>query len=409
MTNNINWTEIRKDFPVLDNKVDGKQIYYLDNGASSQMPIQAIDRISNYLKYEHSNIHRGVHTLSQNATDSFEATRTLVKQHLNAATTDECIFTRGATEGINLVAFGYGDKFIKEGDEIIVSGMEHHSNIVPWQLLCKRVGASLKVVPMLDDGTLDFEAYQKLLNKKTKLVAIIHVSNALGTINPIKKFIDAAHSVNAVTVVDGCQAMAHMKIDVQDLDVDFYAISAHKTYGPTGLGVLYGKAELLNKMNPFLGGGDMIKSVTFEETLLADIPHKFEAGTPPILNVIGFGETLRYINKLGLENMAAREKELLIYATDRIEKMEGVNIIGPDVSQKTAIISMTVDGVHPHDIGTILDSRGVAIRTGHHCAQPIMNRFEIPATARASMAFYNMEFEIDMLVEALQEVQEIFS
>lgn len=409
MTNNINWTEIRKDFPVLDHKVDGKQIYYLDNGASSQMPIQAIDRISNYLKFEHSNVHRGVHTLSQNATDSFEATRTLVKEHINAASTDECIFTHGATEGFNMVAYGYAEKFLEKGDEIIVSQMEHHSNIVPWQLLCKRNGAILKVIPMLDNGTLDFEAYTKLLNEKTKIVGLIHVSNAIGTVNPIKKFIDAAHSVNAVTIIDGCQAVAHMKVDVQELDVDFYAMSAHKTYGPTGLGVLYGKADLLRKMDPFLGGGDMIKSVSFEETLIADIPHKFEAGTPPILNVIGFGETLRYINKLGLENMAAREKELLLYATDRIGKMPGINIIGPDVDQKTAIISMTIDGVHPHDVGTILDSRGVAIRTGHHCAQPIMKRLGIPATARASLAFYNMEFEIDILVEALKEVQEIFA
>ncbi len=409
MTNNINWTEIRKDFPVLDHKVDGKQIYYLDNGASSQMPIQAIDRISNYLKFEHSNVHRGVHTLSQNATDSFEATRTLVKEHINAASTDECIFTHGATEGFNMVAYGYAEKFLEKGDEIIVSQMEHHSNIVPWQLLCKRNGAILKVIPMLDNGTLDFEAYTKLLNEKTKIVGLIHVSNAIGTVNPIKKFIDAAHSVNAVTIIDGCQAVAHMKVDVQELDVDFYAMSAHKTYGPTGLGVLYGKADLLRKMDPVLGGGDMIKSVSFEETLIADIPHKFEAGTPPILNVIGFGETLRYINKLGLENMAAREKELLLYATDRIGKMPGINIIGPDVDQKTAIISMTIDGVHPHDVGTILDSRGVAIRTGHHCAQPIMKRLGIPATARASLAFYNMEFEIDILVEALKEVQEIFA
>lgn len=402
------WIEIRKDFPVLDQKMNGKRLYYLDNAASSQMPLPAIERISNYLKYEHSNIHRGVHALSQAATNSFEATRELVKTHINALSTSECIFTRGATESINLVAHGYGDKFIKEDDVIVVSQMEHHSNIVPWQMLCKRRGAILKVIPMLDNGTLDFDAYLELLTPKVKIVALIHVSNALGTINPIKKFISEAHQVNALTVIDGCQAMAHMSVDVQDLDADFYAFSAHKTYGPTGLGVLFGKAELLNKMDPFLGGGDMIKSVTFEETLIADIPHKFEAGTPPILNVIGFGESLRYIRKIGIKNIAEREDELLEYATQGVLEIDGIKIIGPDLHEKTAILSMTFDTVHPHDIGTILDSEGVAIRAGHHCAQPVMKRLGIAATARASFAFYNNKEDADALVHALKQVKEIF-
>ena len=399
---------IRADFPVLHQTVNGKPLIYLDNGASSQVPQVVIDRGSVYIEQEHSNIHRGVHYLSQKATTAYEGAREKVKRFINARESRECIFVRGATEGINLVMHGYGRKFIGAGDEIIISAMEHHANIVPWQMLCEEKGAHLRVIPMNDAGELLLDAYDGLLNERTKFVAVTHVSNALGTINPIKQMIAQAHKYGVPVLVDGAQSAPHMPVDVQNLDCDFYVFSGHKMYAPTGSGVVYGKAELLERMNPFQGGGDMIKTVTFEKTTYADLPNKMEAGTPAIASQIGLGAAIDYLNSIGRDQAAVYEAELLRYATERVSAIEGVRIIGT-AQHKASVLSFVIDGIHPHDIGTILDQEGIAVRAGHHCAQPVMQRFNVPATARASFAFYNTKAEIDVLANTIQKVIEIFS
>ena len=399
---------IRADFPVLQQTVNGKPLIYLDNSASAQVPQVVIDRGSTYLEQEHSNIHRGVHYLSQKATTAYEDAREKVKRFINARDVRECIFVRGATEGINLVMYSYGRKFIGAGDEIIISAMEHHANIVPWQMLCEEKGARLRVIPMNDAGELLLDEYDALLNERTKLVAVMHVSNALGTINPIKEMIAQAHKYGVPVLIDGAQAAPHMPVDVQDLDADFYAFSGHKMFAPTGSGVIYGKLELLETMNPFQGGGDMIKTVTFEKTTYADPPNRFEAGTPAIASQIGLGAAIDYLNSIGRERAAAYELELLRYATERVSAIEGVRIIGT-AKNKASVVSFVIDGIHPHDIGTILDQEGIAVRAGHHCAQPVMQRFKVPATARASFAFYNTKEEIDVLARTIERVIEIFS
>jgi cysteine desulfurase/selenocysteine lyase len=399
---------IRKDFPVLTQRVNGKPLVYLDNAASSQVPMMVIERGAQYIEQEHSNIHRGVHYLSMRATTAYEGAREKVKRFINAREAKECIFVRGATEGVNLVMHGYGRKFIGAGDEIIISAMEHHANIVPWQMLCEEKGAQLRVIPINDAGELLMDEYDALLNEKTKFVAVTHVSNALGTINPVKEIIDRAHKYGVPVLIDGAQQAPHGKIDVQDLDADFYAFSGHKMFAPTGSGVVYGKQRLLEQMNPFQGGGDMIKTVTFEKTTYADLPNKFEAGTPAIASQIGLGAAIDYLNIIGREKAAVYEHELLNYATQRLSAIEGVRIIGT-AREKLSVLSFTIDNVHPHDIGTILDQQGIAIRAGHHCAQPVMQRFKIPATARASFAFYNTKEEVDVLVEAIEKVIEVFS
>lgn len=403
-----NVERIRADFPVLHQTVNGKPLVYLDNSASSQVPQVVIDRGSVYLEQEHSNIHRGVHYLSQKATTAYEGAREKVKRFINARESRECIFVRGATEGINLVMYGYGRKFIGEGDEIVISAMEHHANIVPWQMLCEEKGARLRVIPMNDAGELLLDDYEVLLNERTKLVSLIHVSNALGTINPVKEMIAHAHKYGVPVLIDGAQAAPHMPVDVQDLDCDFYVFSGHKMYAPTGSGIIYGKAELLEKMNPFQGGGDMIKTVTFEKTTYADLPNKLEAGTPAIASQIGLGAAIDYLDSIGREQAAAYEAELLRYATERISAIEGVRIIGT-AKNKASVLSFVIDDIHPHDIGTILDQEGIAVRAGHHCAQPVMQRFNVPATARASFAFYNTKEEIDVLARTIEKVIEIFS
>jgi cysteine desulfurase/selenocysteine lyase len=399
---------VRADFPVLHQTVNGKPLIYLDNGASSQVPQVVIDRGSIYLEHEHSNIHRGVHYLSQRATTAYEGAREKVKRFINARESRECIFVRGATEGINLVMHGYGRKFIERDDEILISAMEHHANIVPWQMLCEEKGALLRVIPMNDAGELLLDEYDGQLNERTKFVAITHVSNALGTINPIKEMIAQAHKYGVPVLIDGAQSAPHMPVDVQDLDCDFYTFSGHKMYAPTGSGIIYGKAELLEKMNPFQGGGDMIKSVTFEKTTYAELPNKMEAGTPAIASQIGLGAAIDYLNSIGREQAAKHEAELLRYATERISAIEGVRIIGT-ARNKASVLSFVIDGIHPHDIGTILDQEGIAVRAGHHCAQPVMQRFKVPATARASFAFYNTKEEIDVLARTIERVIEIFS
>ena len=399
---------VRADFPVLHQTVNGKPLVYLDNGASSQVPQVVIDRGSIYLEQEHSNIHRGVHYLSQRATTAYEGAREKVKRFLNARDAKECIFVRGATEGINLVMHGYGRKFIGAGDEIIISAMEHHANIVPWQMLCEEKGARLRVIPMNDAGELLLDEYDALLNERTKFVALTHVSNALGTINPIKEMIGQAHKYGVPVLIDGAQSAPHMPVDVQDLDCDFFAFSGHKVYAPTGSGIVYGKAEILEQMNPFQGGGDMIKSVTFEKTIYAELPNKFEAGTPAIASQIGLGAAIDYLNSIDREQAAVYEHELLRYATERISAIEGVRIIGT-ARDKASVLSFVIEDIHPHDIGTILDQEGIAVRAGHHCAQPVMQRFNIPATARASFAFYNTKEEVDILASTIEKVIEIFS
>jgi cysteine desulfurase/selenocysteine lyase len=398
---------IRKDFPVLRQTVNGKPLVYLDNAASSQVPLMVIERGAQYIEQEHSNIHRGVHYLSMKATTAYEGAREKVRRFINARAAKECIFVRGATEGINLVMNGYGRKFIGAGDEIIISAMEHHANIVPWQMLCEEKGAKLRVIPINDAGELLLDAYDALLNERTKLVAVTHVSNALGTINPVKEIIERAHKYGVPVLIDGAQQAPHGIIDVQDLDCDFYAFSGHKMFAPTGSGVVYGKAELLEKMNPFQGGGDMIKSVTFEKTIYADLPNKFEAGTPAIASQIGLGAAIDYLHIVGREKAAAYEHELLRYATERLSQIEGVRIIGT-AREKLSVLSFVIDDIHPHDIGTILDQEGIAIRAGHHCAQPVMQRFKVPATARASFAFYNTKQEVDVLANAIEKVIEVF-
>ncbi len=399
---------IRKDFPVLRQTVNGKPLVYLDNAASSQVPMMVIERGAQYIEQEHSNIHRGVHYLSMKATTAYEGAREKVKRFINARDVKECIFVRGATEGINLVMHGYGRKFIGAGDEIVISEMEHHANIVPWQMLCEEKGAKLRVIPMNDAGELLLDEYDALLNDRTKLVAVAHVSNELGTVNPIKEMIERAHKYGVPVLIDGAQMAPHGKVDVQDLDCDFYAFSGHKMFAPTGSGVVYGKARLLEQMNPFQGGGDMIKSVTFEKTTYADLPNKFEAGTPAIASQIGLGAAIDYLNIIGREKAAAYEHELLSYATERLSAIEGVRIIGT-AKEKLSVLSFTIENVHPHDIGTILDQQGIAVRAGHHCAQPVMQHFKIPATARASFAFYNTKQEVDVLASAIEKVIEVFS
>jgi cysteine desulfurase / selenocysteine lyase len=403
----MSFAKIRAEFPVLRQSIDGHPLAYLDNAASSQMPQPVIDRLTWYQSAEHSNVHRGVHTLSQRATDAYEKAREKVAGFINAPESAQCIFTRGATEAINLVAHGWGRKYVKPGDEIVISALEHHANIVPWQMLCEEKGARLRVIPMTDEGELVIDELATLLNEKTRIVAVSHVSNALGTVNPLDRIIEMAHDHGVPVLVDGCQAVPHMPVDVQALDADFYAFSGHKMCGPTGIGVLYGKRELLEAMNPFMGGGDMIRSVTFEETTYAPIPHKFEAGTPSILAVVGLGAAIDYLESVGMERIAEREHELLDYATERLREVDGIRILGtaPD---KASVISFEVEGVHPHDVGTILDTEGVAIRAGHHCAQPVMDRLGVPATARASLAFYNTQDDVDQLIGALQTVRDIF-
>jgi len=394
---------IRKDFPILNREVNGQPLVYLDNAATSQTPQQVIDVIVDYYHNYNANIHRGVHRLSQEATDVYEEARKKIQKHFNIAKSHEVIFTSGTTHGINLVATGF-TSFLKKGDEVLVSAMEHHSNIVPWQMLCERTGAQLKVIPMNLDGELVMEEYQSLLCENTKLVFCNHVSNALGTINPIKEIIDAAHEVGAAVLIDGAQAAAHIKPDLQALDVDFYTVSAHKMCGPTGVGMLYGKEEWLKKLPPYQGGGEMIAEVTFEKTTYADLPHKFEAGTPNICGGIAFGAALDYMNHLGFDAISQYEDELIQYATAQLLAIDGLKIYGT-AKHKTSVISFNIEGIHPYDIGTILDKLGIAVRTGHHCAQPIMDFYKIPGTVRASFSFYNTKEEVDKLVEGVKRAK----
>ena len=399
---------IRADFPILRLEVNGHPLVFLDNAASSQMPQPVIDRLVRYQTSEHANIHRAVHYLSEKATSEYEAARRKVQAFIHAREEREVIFTSGTTDAINLVAHGYGRKFIGEGDEIIVTTLEHHSNIVPWQMLAQEKGAKIRVVPINDRGEIVVEEYRKLFSDRTKLVGVAHVSNALGTINPVKDLIAYAHERGVPVLVDGAQAAPHLRVDMQDLDCDFYAFPGHKLCGPTGIGILYGKAALLEKMQPFKGGGDMILSVTFEKTTYNTIPHKFEAGTPPIAAAIGLGAAIDYLTGVGMDAIARHETDLLDYATQEVNRMSGVRVIGT-AERKAAVLSFTVDGVHPHDVGTLLNEEGVAIRTGHHCAQPVMQRFKVPATCRASFAFYNTSSEVDALVAAIRKVQKVFA
>jgi cysteine desulfurase/selenocysteine lyase len=400
--------KVRGDFPVLKQKVHGKPLVYLDNAATSQKPLAVIEAIRKFYEVDCANIHRGVHELSQRSTAAYEQTRVKVKQFLNARTKNELIFVRGTTEGINLVASSWGRKCVKSGDEIVVSGMEHHSNIVPWQILCEEKGAKLWVIPINDRGELLMEEYEKLLGPRTRMVAVAHVSNALGTVNPVREIIEMAHKAGALALIDGAQAAPHMKVDVQALDADFYAFSGHKLFGPTGVGVLYGKSKLLNAMPPYQGGGDMIRTVTFEKTTYNDLPYKFEAGTPNIAGGIGLGAAVDYVNRIGLDKIGAYEHELLAYGTEALSQIGGLRLIGT-AREKAAVLSFVMEGIHPHDIGTVLDRMGIAVRTGHHCAQPVMDRFGVPATTRASLAFYNTTAEIDALTAGLRKVKEMFA
>lgn len=398
---------VREDFPILAQKVHGKPLVYLDNAATSQKPQSVIDALVKYYTSQNSNIHRGVHALSELATYEYEKARGKVKLFLNAADSREIIFVRSTTEAINLVAQSYGRKFIETGDEVVISAMEHHSNIVPWQLLCEETGARLRVIPMNDEGELLMDEYEKLLNPKTKFVSVVYLSNSLGTINPVKQIITLAHERGIPVLIDGAQSTSHLQVDVQDLDCDFYAFSGHKVFGPTGIGVLYGKTSFLESMPPYQGGGDMISSVTFEKTTYNALPYKFEAGTPNIADTIALGTAIDYVHGIGLEAIRSYEHELLMYATERLSAVDGVRIIGT-ARQKASVVSFTMDNIHAHDIGTIVDQEGIAIRTGHHCTQPVMKRFGVPATARASFAFYNTMEEIDKLTQALLKVKEIF-
>ena len=401
-------SKIRSDFPILNREVYGHRLVYFDNAATSQKPKVVLDAIENYYTQANANVHRGVHFLSQLATNEYEGARAVVKKFLNAADTSEIIFTRGATESINLVAQSFGQRFVREGDEIIISTMEHHSNIVPWQLLCERTGAILKVIPINDDGELILEEYEKLLSPRTKIVAVGHVSNALGTVNPVKHIIETAHAHGVPVLLDGAQAAPHLKVDVRDIGCDFYAISSHKMCGPTGFGVLYGKTEWLEQLPPWQGGGDMIATVSFEKTTYNVLPYKFEAGTPHIEGAVGLATAINYLEGIGMDRIAAYEHELLDYATELIGSIRGVRLIGT-AREKAAVLSFTVNDVHPHDIGTILDQEGIAVRAGHHCAQPVMTRFGVPGTVRASFAFYNTKEEIDALSSGLERVLEVFS
>jgi cysteine desulfurase/selenocysteine lyase len=399
----IEVTAIRKDFPILSRKVNGQDLVYLDNAATSQTPLQVIDAIVHYYSHYNANIHRGVHSLSQEATEAYEAARIKIQKHFNAAHAYEVILTSGTTHAINIVASGF-ETLLQAGDELLVSALEHHSNIVPWQMLCEKTGAVLKVIPMLQNGTLDMAAYQRLLGAKTKLVFCNHVSNALGTVNPIEEIISAAHAIGAAVLIDGAQAAPHIQADVQALDVDFYTVSAHKICGPTGVGMLYGKEKWLEKLPPYQGGGEMIATVSFEKTTYAGLPHKFEAGTPNISGGIAFGAALDYMHSIGFTAIATYEQQLLEYATKTLLEIEGLVIYGT-AAQKTAVISFNIKGLHPYDIGSILDQMGVAVRTGHHCAQPIMDYYQIPGTVRASFSFYNTFKEVDLLVAAVKKAK----
>ncbi len=397
----------RNDFPILQTSLYGKPLVYLDNAATTQKPVSVIEAENHYYRNDNANVHRGIHALSQRATDAFEAARAKVQQFINAASSSEIIFVRGTTEAINLVAQSYGRSRFKVGDEIILSHMEHHSNIVPWQILCEQTGAKLRVIPVNQNGELEFESYNQLLGPRTRLVAVGHVSNALGTVNPVRAIIDLAHTRGVPVLLDGAQAVAHLPVDVQALDCDFYAFSGHKLYGPTGIGVLYAKTALLEAMPPYQGGGDMILSVSFKGTVYNTFPHKFEAGTPNIAGVIGLGAAVDYLTGIGFEDLIRHEQALLHYATQSVSAITGLRIIGTAL-EKTGILSFVLEGVHPHDIGTILDREGVAIRTGHHCAMPLMERFGVPATARASFALYNTKAEVDQLLAAIYHVKEMF-
>ena len=401
-------SKIRRDFPALSQSVKGRPLVYLDNAATTQKPVQVIDAMNRYYRLDNANIHRGIHELSERATGAYEAVREQVRSFINAANVREIIFVRGTTEGINLVAQSFAKNVLREGDEVLISGMEHHSNIVPWQMVCGEKRAHVKVAPINDAGEILIDEYEKLLTGKTKLVAIGHVSNALGTVNPVKSMIAAAHKRSIPVLIDGAQAMAHARVDVRDLDADFYVFSGHKMFGPTGIGVLYGKESFLNSMPPYQGGGDMIKSVSFEKTIYNDLPYKFEAGTPNIAGTIGLGAAVEYITKLDIDAVESHERELLNHATEALGKIEGVRLVGT-AREKLGVVSFVIDSVHPHDIGTILNDEGIAIRTGHHCAQPVMERFGIPATARASFAFYNTREEVDVLVRGIHRVKEVFS
>lgn len=399
--------KIRQDFPILDQQIRGKPLVYLDNAATCQKPKAVIEAISQLYSHDYANVHRGVHALSERSTAAFEGVRHKVKNFINASSDKEIIFVRGTTEAINLVAQTFGKANVSAGDEILITAMEHHSNIVPWQILCEQTGAVLKVAPINQRGELIYEEFERLLSDKTRLVSVVHMSNALGTINPVKQIVEAAHARNIPVMLDGAQAVPHMPVDVQDLDCDFYAFSGHKLYAPSGIGVLYGKQALLEKMPPYHGGGDMIRKVTFEETEYNVLPYKFEAGTPNIADVIGLGAALDYLSEIGMEKVAAYEHELLVYATEKAKKIPGLKIIG-NAEHKGAILSFTLENVHPHDIGTMLDHVGIAVRAGHHCAMPVMDFFQVPATARASFAMYNTKQEIDVLMEAIEELVKVF-
>ena len=405
---NFDVQKIREDFPILKTQVRGKQLIYFDNAATTQKPISVIERIQKYYLEENSNVHRGVHFLSELATKEYESARETVREFINAVSIEEIVFTRGTTEAINLVANSFGRTFINEGDEIIISEMEHHSNIVPWQILCEERKAKLKIIPFDDNGELILDELENLITERTKLISIVHISNSLGTINPVKKIIEIAHSYAIPVLIDGAQSIMHSKIDVQDLGCDFFVFSGHKIYGPTGIGVLYGKKEWLDQMMPYQGGGDMIKSVTFEKTIYNDLPYKFEAGTPNIEGAIGLKAAIDYLNKIGLDQISIYENELLQYATEKLSQIPQLKIIGT-AKEKASIISFVLENIHPHDVGTILDFEGIAVRTGHHCTQPVMQHFKIPATTRASFSFYNTKEEIDKLFSAIQKVIKVFS
>ncbi len=396
--------KIRQDFPILHQEVNGRPLVYFDNAATTQKPRAVIDALSGYYRGYNANIHRGIHHLAEKATSAFEATRKSIRDFLNAAKEEEIIFTYGTTDGINLIAQTYGRAFLKEGDEIVISTMEHHSNIVPWQMLCEEKGCVLRVIPITNDGELIMEDFHQMLSEKTKIVSVVYASNALGTVNPVKEIIEAAHRVGAISIIDAAQATSHIQIDVQALDVDFLCFSAHKLYGPTGMGALYGKSDLLNAMPPWRGGGEMIKEVTFAKTTYNELPYKFEAGTPNIADVIALNTALGYVREIGLEQIAAYEQELLQYATSALEQISGLRIVGK-AKEKVSVVSFVMEGIHPQDVGVILDQQGIAIRTGHHCTQPLMQRLGIPGTSRASFAVYNTKEEIDRLVEGLNKVK----
>lgn len=404
----LNLQTIRADFPILHQEVNGYPLVYLDNAASSQKPLQVIDKISEYYHHDNANIHRGVHRLSQRATDAYELSRSKVRQFLNAKSDKEIIFTRGATEAVNLVAQSFVRPMLQAGDEVLISHLEHHANIVPWQILCEQTGAKLKIIPMTQAGELDLTDFDAMLTSKTKLLAVGQVSNALGTVNPVKAMTAKARAKGIAVLIDGAQAVPHMAVDVQDLDCDFYVFSGHKMFAPTGIGALYGREELLNAMPPYQGGGDMILSVSFDKTIYNELPYKFEAGTPHIAGAIGLGAAIDYMWAIGIDNIASQEHHLLELATSKINALSGVEIIGT-AKEKASVISFMIDGVHPHDVGTIFDQRGVAIRTGHHCAQPVMEFYDIPATARASFAFYNNDDDVDALIKAIIKTQELFA